>query len=299
MRHAIQMARRKPRSGHRNLSPLWLLASCASLSVLWMTGCSQDPSQHSTGGNAIDLREPDAASTRLEGSWQVAAVDGQSIVGVTLQGNDDTLAWEPACAGWSISYQRDASSIRFFNIAGPTEELRIVCSIRYPDRLPSIFHILPLLDRVEAVEGGRIRLSGRGHSILLERRLSDADRPVKTLEGRWRVSALDGEELAIRALQFVITANIITWQPSCAGQARAYVIENERFRVYPLPPPAPSPPPSSQIVPPAPVCVLPLHPRLESAFAAMDAATHIRPVGNGEIMIEGDGRELVLMPIGK
>lgn len=263
--------------------------------MLASAACSPNPNQEMSVENSSSSGSR-ASVKILDGNWQVAAMDDEWIVGIILNGDNGTLSWEPECAGWSRPYQQTASAIRFFGSSNPPEERRVVCSIGFPDQLPRIFDILPMLDRIDAVETRSIRLSGRGHYILLERPLPAADRAVKSLEGRWKASTLDGNKLSNQGLQFAATANSITWQPRCAGQARTYAIENDRFQAYRLPPPAPPPPPSSQGVAPAPVCVLPLHPELEIVFAAMDAATHIHPAKDGGIVIRGAGRELVLIP---
>jgi hypothetical protein len=260
--------------------------------------CACAPEQQSSKSEAAKVSRPNAAYTSLEGDWQVAGVDGETVIGIALTGNDETISWKPDCAGWSIAFRQDGTAIRFVNKNQQREEPRTVCAIGYPDRLPDIFRILPVLNRFEALGGKSIRLSGGGHVIDLERPLTVVQRQVPSLAGRWSVHTLDGNRLLKRSLVFVATNDFITWQPPCADQARAYAIENDRIsvRLHPGISGEP-PPPEVQAVPPRLVCTIALHPMLPSAFAAMEAATHVRPAANGAITMEGNGRDVTLIPL--
>ena len=262
-----------------------------------VTGCSPFPRERSSqeksakpGGSANALS--------IEGAWQVAEVDGQSLVGVTLKGANGVLTWEPACAGWSISYQQDGPALRFITDDRPPGELRVVCAIGFPESLPSVFRVLPALNQIDVPKAGSVRLAGGGHVVRLERLLSEADRPVRSLEGRWSVSMLDGKRLPKGSLKFTATRDAITWEPSCARQVRSYFIENDRIAVRKMPESPPPPPPiGGQVAPPRTICTIGLHPDLKSAFATMEEATYVRPASAGSIIFKGNSREFVLTPI--
>jgi hypothetical protein len=264
------------------------LLSVAIAALALTTGCDAAPPDKRTQPSRQDRAEP-----RLTGRWQVAAIDGASVTGVALMIDERTLTWEPECAGWSRSYRRDGLAIRF--AAPPAgDELRIVCSIGYPDTVPALFDRLPDIEHFEAIGGAGIRLSGRGHVIDLERPVSGAARPVRTLAGRWRASVLDGTPLRGGPLLFEGDGNTLRWQPACARQQRGYLIESYRIAFFgPPTTPIPDPPPPNA-PPPPPVCPLPSHPELTRAFAIMAAATNVRPIGKSAVEIRGGGRSMTL-----
>lgn len=262
-------------------------------------GCSPQTSKHSSEARSDGYNQAGKSTLSLEGSWQAAEVDGRTLVGVTLKGANGVLAWEPDCAGWWIKYRQDGGAIRFTPMSRPPGGTEVVCLIGFPESLGSIFGALAGANRIEASDAGSIRLTGGGHTVLLERLLPAAQRPVRSLEGRWSVATLDGKRLPKGSLAFIATADIITWEPSCAAQARSYAIENDRISIARMPDAPPPPPPiGGQIAPPPrPICAIGLHPHLQLAFAAMEAATHIRPTTDGGLMINGNGREIVLLPV--
>lgn len=264
--------------------------------IIAIGGCKQSASDQSSQAQYINQNGADKAGPNLEGAWQVAEVDGRTLVGVTLKGANGALFWEPGCAGWLINYRQDGATIRFKSKSSPAK-MQVVCTIGYPESLPSIFRTLPALDRVEVLNTGSVRLTGPGHVIRLERLLSPAERPVESLAGRWSVSMVDGRRLPKGSLVFSATRDVITWQPSCADQARNYVIENDRIAIGRMPDTPPPPLPlDAQVAPPRLICTIGLPPELASAFTAMEQVTHVRPANAGGIIMTGNGHEIVLTP---
>ena len=264
--------------------------------ILAVTGCIPSPSERSSQEESAK-QGGSATALSLEGAWQVAEVDGQSLVGVTLKGANGVLSWGPACAGWFISYQQDGPVLRFIADNRPPGELRDVCAIGIPESLPSIFRVLPALNQIDVPKAGSVRLAGGGHVVRLERLLSEAERPVRSLEGRWSVSMLDGKRLPKDSLKFTATRDAIMWEPSCARQVRTYFIENDRIAIRKVPESPPAPPRiGGQVAPPQLTCTIGLHPDLKSTFASMEEATHVRTASGGSIVIKGNSREVVLTP---
>lgn len=262
--------------------------------ILASSGCNQSASDQSSQAQPDKQTGAGKAGPGLEGAWQVAEVDGRTLVGVTLKGANGALFWEPGCAGWFIKYRQDGATIRFKSKSSPAK-MRVVCAIGYPKSLPSIFRALPALDRIEFLNTGSVRLTGAGHVIRLERLLSPAKRPIQSLAGRWSVSTLDGRRLPKGSLVFSATRDVITWQPSCAGQTRSYVIENNRIAIGRMPDTPPPPPPLDAPVARL-ICTIGLPPELMSAFSAMEKVTHVRPASAGGITMTGNGHQIVLIP---
>lgn len=258
-----------------------VIAWALPIAVAAVSACGEVRSP-SPGGS-----EGSSSPTGLRGGWQVASIDRNPLVGVALVGDDDALAWLPVCAGWSTTYRRHGTAIRFAAGQRTSGDPRASCKIGHPAALPRIFHVLPLLDRIDERDG-TIRLSGGGHEIILERPLPDDARAVRSLGGQWMATTLDGTPLELE-LQFSATRDLLSWLPDCAGQARTYAIENNRISIRPHVRTAPdgaNPP----------ICTVPVHPTLMSVFAAMEAATHVRPLPGGGVRLEGNGRSVTLMP---
>lgn len=262
--------------------------------ILAISGCKPPATDQSSQKQYGKQNGAEKAEPNLEGAWQVAEVDGRSLVGVTLKGANGALFWEPGCAGWLINYRQDGATIRFKSKSSPAK-MQVVCAIGYPESLLSIFRTLPALDRVEVLNTGSVRMTGPGHVIRLERLLSPAERPVETLAGRWSVSKLDGRRLPQGSLVFSATRDVITWQPPCADQARSYVIENDRIAIGRMPDAPPPPPPLDAPVARL-ICTIGLPPELMSAFSAMEQVTHVRPANAGGLTMTGNGHEIVLIP---
>ncbi len=270
-----------------------IIRSGIALAVMILAnGCHPSPERGSPQSGRASSNSAQDAAPSLAGDWQVASVDGRRLVGVSLKGRDGMLVWEPACAGWSIPFEQDGTALRFITRKpSPEGELHVVCSIGYPDAVPTVFRILPLIQRMEVPSQGHISLSGGEHVIMLERPVPRSAWPVRTLKGRWTVSSIDGRKMANSALAFEADESTIHWLPRCAAQNRSYVIENDRILVFAAPT-VPVPPPGAAA--PPPVCALPIHPDLETAFTAMGAADSVRLLKGGSIAIDGNGHEVIL-----
>ena len=283
---------------HESITPRWVKPRLPLLAlILMLCGCEPSPSEQPWQAQSGNQSQPSSARPDLDGPWQVAEVDGRTIVGVTLNGANSALVWEPDCAGWFIKYRQGGAAIRFISNNRPPEASQVVCLVGFPDSLPSIFGALAGVDRIEASDTRSVRLTGGGHVIRLEQLQSAAERPVASLEGRWNVSTLNGKRLPTGSLVFSATTNFITWEPVCARHERSYTIENDRIAITQMPDTPPSPPTlDARVVPPRPICAIGLHPKLQSAFTAMEKATHVRPARAGSVKIEGNGHELTLTP---
>jgi hypothetical protein len=262
--------------------------------ALILSGCNP-LSERSSQAQFAKQSQPGQPRSALEAAWQVAEVDGRTLVGVTLQGKAGVLSWEPSCAGWFISFRQNGVAVSFKPERSSPEGARTVCLVGFPDSLPSVFGALPMLTRVEKPDANSVRLTGGGHTIRLERLQSAAERSVRSLNGRWSVSTLNGERLPEDSLVFSGTDDVITWEPACARQSRGYTIENDRIAIVRLPG-APPPLPGEKVVPPELICAIGLHLKLKSAFAVMDKATHVRLSVAGDVKIEGESHALTFTP---
>ena len=262
------------------------------IAVTGLAGCSQfAPSEESVAsGKAQDIVPV------LTGDWLVAAIDGVTVTGVALNGENGRLSWTPACAGWTKRYRIDGNAIRF-HVDKPETEAQTVCAIGFPERVPEVFHRLVDMNKVEAIGGTSVRLSGASHNILLERPIPRTKLPVGTLAGRWQVTSLDGRKLSNEPPIFSATDTDLTWEPSCAGSGRSYHIENDRITVRARPASSPPPPPNAQPVTPPPVCAIAPHPQLVAIYAAAEVATHVRPAPGGGVILDGNGHSVTMMPI--
>jgi hypothetical protein len=83
-------------------------------------------------------------------------------------------------------------------------------------------------------------------------------------------------------------AEILWWEPRCAGMARRYQISGRQVAFTSVLPPRrlgePTPP----------VCAIGLPPRLDEVFRAIDAATEIVRTPENGILLRGGGRSLLI-----
>lgn len=267
------------------------IVAIAAVLLLTVTSCEEGNSPEATSSVEADL---------LTGTWQVAALDGEPILGVRLQAAGQVLGWEPSCAGWARPFKESRQTIRFASNAngleGKVDQVTTVCTVGYPDVLPRIFRTLPELNSIERTPEGRLRLYGGGHTIIFERPVPRSEMPVPTLQGRWRVSSLNGSQITRgKAPILVADQHSIRWSVECALQSRTYLIENERFRAFKIPP-SPPPPPSARFAAKLP-CAIGLPPHLEDTLTALDGARRIRKLSEGGVQLEGRSGSVILLPI--
>jgi len=112
---------------------------------------------------------------------------------------------------------------------------------------------------------------------------------VTSLTGEWRVAAIDDVPfnepygLALKG-----DAELLWWEPRCAGMARRYRIDGGsiKFSLAGVPQAAGSPPP--------PVCAMGLPARLREVARALDAATSVSRTTSDGILITGAGHNVTL-----
>lgn len=120
---------------------------------------------------------------------------------------------------------------------------------------------------------------------------------VATLAGHWRIAGIDGQALD-EPYGIALTADSreIWWEPRCAGVGWTYRIDGHRLAVGPIEAEKPRAGPTT-VEDPASVpdiCTIGLPERLADVGAALLAARRIRRTASNGIMIEGDGRSLLL-----
>ena len=115
---------------------------------------------------------------------------------------------------------------------------------------------------------------------------------VSTLEGEWRVAGIDGQSLDEPVgIALSASATEVWWEPRCAGMARSYTIDGQRFTSGPI---LADGPPAAPGSPPPPVCTVGLPPRLNEVFRALSEADTIgRTQANG-VAISGESHSLLL-----
>ena len=257
-----------------------------------------------------------AGALDLTGEWMVSRIKGSSLRSrVPLVGTGDTLFWQPACAGFSISYRQKGEGIEFYSVE--REGIRTVCLPGYPEDLPEVMSALRGTWTARVQENGDVLLTGTRGEIMLER---PREYPEENLTGEWRVAGIDGREVTGSAGIALSADNwTIWWEPRCAGVYVPYVIINERFVVPDLPPspppppplpgepprppapdlqPAPPPPPplpGEAPRPPAPViCTIPPPPGVTEVMEALRVADKVERTPENGVRISGGGRSVTL-----
>ncbi|HSG54065.1 MAG TPA: hypothetical protein VLA45_01330 [Paracoccaceae bacterium] len=115
---------------------------------------------------------------------------------------------------------------------------------------------------------------------------------VAGLEGEWRVAGIDGQSLDQPVgIALSASATEIWWEPRCAGMARSYAIDGQRFTALPILPDGPAPTPGA---PPPPVCAIGLPTGLAEVFRAIEDADTIGRTPQNGIAISGPDHSLVL-----
>lgn len=125
-----------------------------------------------------------------------------------------------------------------------------------------------------------------------------------TLEGEWRVAAIDGEpafkDLEGRETLLFLRAGYETihWAPDCAHLMFIYQIDGENFRAdrirFDVPYDDPDFHPSN-FMPPS--CSIGLPPRLDEALVLMAAARKIELMDGGHIRLASGSRSFTLIPL--
>ncbi len=208
---------------------------------------------------------------------------------IAFRGTAEALIWEPGCAGQGTRYRSASGKLEFYRPRkeGPQE----VCSIGYPEDLPSVLDALQGSWDVEREANGNIVLTRGPDTLTLEKLPVDGP---ESLEGEWRVAGIDGQSLeGPEGLALSASDDEIWWKPRCAGVSIQYRIINERF-VF-IEPPAPPPlPPGAQPPPPPLVCTIGLPSRLTDAMNAIRAADRIERIPSNGVRLSGNGRSITL-----
>lgn len=235
-----------------------------------------------------------AGEVDLIGEWVVSRIGDRSLRSrVPLLGTEDTLVWQPACAGFSISYRKAGAGLEFYSVE--REGLRTVCLPGHPEDLPRVLSALRGKWSAQARENGDIVLTRSDSKIVLER---PREHPQEDLTGEWRVAGIDGREVT-GSEGIALSADnwSIWWEPRCAAQWVPYRIVNERFIVPELPPAPPPPPPTPGEAPPPPlpvICTLRPPPGVESVMKALRAADAIKRTSENSVQISGSGSSVTL-----
>jgi hypothetical protein len=112
--------------------------------------------------------------------------------------------------------------------------------------------------------------------------------PGPSLEGEWRVVAIDGRSTtATPNLKVRADASKIWWEPSCAGYVLRYRIQGVHFSTA-------SAFTGSRGGPPALMCLIAPPIEVAAVFKALGAGTRIARTGSGELEISGGGHALQL-----
>lgn len=238
--------------------------------------------------------ESAAHTVDLTGEWVVSRVAGRSLASyVDLKAENGLLYWEPLCAGKSVGYTIEGTTITFRRKR--YEGVRTVCLPASPADLPGVLGALEGSWTARRLANGDILLTGEKGEMRLER---PRTRDGEDLSGAYRVTAIDGAALGEQPLpEFKADRHAIWWEPRCAGLHVPYTLVNERFVVVELPPaPPPPPPPSPPGEPPAPVpvvCAIAPPPAATQAIDAIRAAESFERIEGG-VRLSGGGRSVTL-----
>lgn len=105
---------------------------------------------------------------------------------------------------------------------------------------------------------------------------------VATLDGEWRVAAIDGGDFnEDYAVALSATTEIIRFDPGCAGQDRSYEIDGFAFRAWPS-------------EPQQAICEIGLPEGLTRTWRAIDAATRIERTASNGVLLSGGGHSVLL-----
>ncbi len=120
---------------------------------------------------------------------------------------------------------------------------------------------------------------------------SPAPSPVTavSLEGEWRVAAVDGAELnEPYGIALTGSARELWWAPRCAFIVRSYRMTGSTIAFGPAlgaPKPGEMPPPVCTVAPP---------PRMKEILRALDMATTVVRTEQNGVLISGHGRSVLL-----
>ncbi len=114
----------------------------------------------------------------IEGDWTVVATNGQPFTNdsVKLRAGPQIAEWNPGCQQLMHRYWIDGESfigqrLRYTmsEVDTPTSSLPPPCPLGLLPELEDAMFAFDTAETVERLEGGRIRISGGGRSVTLER----------------------------------------------------------------------------------------------------------------------------------
>lgn len=274
-----------------------------TVSALALAACTTQPREVeadpvASGPVNAPAAGPQATAERpIQGRFIVTSIDGAppviNIAGheptVTIEG--DRVHFQSQCiyADWTLARTGGQVSAKPY-----FEPVSGMCARGLAPGEKAIQSAFTGLSAIVPTAAGGLVVEGGGHRLDLRRAAAPAEVPpaplrVATLEGEWRVAAIDGKEFnESYGLALSGSERELWWHPRCAGMARSYRIEGRTIEFGPrLGAPAPG-------ATPAPVCAIGLPARLGEVVRALDAAkTVVRTSSNG-VLIAGDGRSVLL-----
>ena len=113
--------------------------------------------------------------TSLAGMWRVATIDDRSFdegYALALRADENSLWWEPRCAGMARGYRIGGVSVSFSSLDPPRppgSPTPPVCAIGLPPRLGEVFRALDSATTIAPTPENGVRIAGGGHSVTLFR----------------------------------------------------------------------------------------------------------------------------------
>lgn len=268
------------------------------ISIAWLAmlaACAPPSANSDQGTNAYS----DAGALDLSGHYRIHALGSARLSHpIEVSFDEDSVWWEPACAGQGLEYRQvSESAVEFFDPRDPdTPEL--VCDIGFSPELTEMW------EKLAGVRGAVVRpdrslaINVDGEQWLFE---PTTDPMPVSLSGRWRVEMVDGlSTQEMRETTFFSANNSeIWWDPRCAGKVMSYSMTGESFAITeksytPPPPPAAGEEP---IYPPRAICAIGLPTYLPDAIRALEAATQVKRDHHNRLIFSGEQHTLSLSRI--
>ncbi|GMN14196.1 hypothetical protein [Altererythrobacter sp. MTPC7] len=257
---------------------------------LSLAGCGPQDASLRPENELQDIAKNAEPVPDLQGHWTVSRLDGETLdMRIPLSGSSDTLAWDPGCAGWILSYRAEEGRLVIADDVVPRD--RPVCDIGYPEPLPAVMTALQGRWTATKEPNGNIVLLRDETRLVLE---ASSSTPPETLAGEWDVVQIDGRPaIPSGSLRITADAHAIRVEPSCLGGAVPYRIVNERFSVIETPAPPP-PPPGAEPVPPPPVCAVVPPKGRNTILSIIGKAEKITRGAERKVTLSGSGGSLTL-----
>lgn len=229
----------------------------------------------------------------FEGQYVVTYVN-EAAPEIGIEGSEPTVTvsagrihFQSQCIYRDWSYSRNGTEIETGRYTYPeTGGLVGMCARGFMPGEEAIIAALSEAKEVRFVPHG-LWFSGEKGTVQMRRVPSAEELASRAVDltGEWRVLSLDGKALEEGdAIALSADWSGIWWEPGCAGQGVMYRIEGNAFV---------SPPPLPQGM----VCDIGFSPTLPKIWEAMRASDRIEQRADGQVLISGGGRSLVLESI--